>query len=241
MLKQLLQFSDQIPLFYPYLKDKGYSPQLLYRYVQSGWLEKLAKGVYKRKGRGLDPFLIVKAMQEQLKWPVFIGAQSVMALQNKAHYVKFKNTYQLFLSSPIRLNDWFKSLSEFHFIKEKIFKHPLNGLTTWGDGIKVSTLERAFIEMAFLVPSKASYEELINNLELTPNLRAGLLQSLLEDCSSFKAKRLFLHAAQKAGHKWFNHLNVARISLGKGARQITKGGIYDKKYKVSVPKIKTDV
>lgn len=241
MIKKLLQYSDQTPLFYEYLKRQGYSPQLLYRYVKSGWLEKLARGVYKRKGKHLDSLLIIKAMQDQLQWPVFIGAQTVMALQQKTHYVRYQDTYLLFLPPGIRLNHWFKSISNFQFIRERLFKNPLNGITTWENGLKISTLEKAFIEMAALVPSKASYEELINNLELVPNLRPVLLQTLLEDCLSIKAKRLFLHSAQKVGHKWFSHLNVSRISLGKGDRQITKGGVYDKTYKLSVPKVKTNV
>ena len=235
MIKELLPYSEQAPLFYEYLKGKGYSAQLLYRYTKSGWLEKVAKEVYKKPGQNLDPLLIIKAFQEQLQWNVFIGAQSALALQNKTHYLKFDQKYQLFIYSNIRLNAWMKQLPFFQYFKKELFKKSLNGLTQL-KGVHISSLERAFIEMAELVPTKAAYDELIKNLELVPNLRTTLLQPLLEDCLSIKAKRLFLHAADKVGHKWFAHLNLAKIALGKGPRQIVKQGVYDKKYNVYVPR-----
>ena len=236
MIKDILRYSDQMPLFYKYLKGKGYSAQLLYRYTKSGWLEKLSKGVYKKQGQALSPVLVVKALQEQLQLEIFIGAQTAMALQNKSHYVKFDQKYQLFVYSQARLNGWIKSLPYFQFNKITLFTAPLTGLTEL-EGVRISSLERAFIEMAELVPDNAAYDELINNLELVPNLRTELLQTLLEGCLSIKAKRLFLHAADKVQHKWFARLNLGKVSLGKGPRQLVKKGVYDKKYNIYVPKV----
>ena len=67
------------------------------------------------------------------------------------------------------------------------------------------------------------------------NLRPNQVQKLLEDCSSIKVKRLFLYLAEKANHNWVKHLNTERIDLGSGKRSIVKNGVYDSKYKITVP------
>jgi hypothetical protein len=42
--------------------------------------------------------------------------------------------------------------------------------------------------------------------------------------------------AEKAGHSWFHDLNLERIDLGKGKRSNVKNGVYDPKYKITLPK-----
>jgi hypothetical protein len=44
-----------------------------------------------------------------------------------------------------------------------------------------------------------------------------------------KVKRLFLWSAENVGHAWFERLDVAQVDLGKGKRQLYKGGQLDKK------------
>ncbi len=50
------------------------------------------------------------------------------------------------------------------------------------------------------------------------------------------AKRLFLWAAESAGHDWFSRLTPQRVDLGKGKRSLFRGGRYDPKYRITVPK-----
>jgi hypothetical protein len=73
-------------------------------------------------------------------------------------------------------------------------------------------------------------------MKLMPNLRADLIQELLVNCLSIKAKRLFLFIAEICRHKWFYKLDINKIEIGTGARQIAKNGIYIKKYKICVPR-----
>ena len=53
---------------------------------------------------------------------------------------------------------------------------------------------------------------------------------------SGKAKRLFLWMAESAGHDWFSRLAPERIDLGKGKRSIYRGGRFDAKYRITVPR-----
>ncbi|MCK4796487.1 MAG: type IV toxin-antitoxin system AbiEi family antitoxin domain-containing protein [Spirochaetes bacterium] len=236
MIKNLLLESDKTIFFFDYLKTQGYSAQLLYQYVKSGWLEKIVKGVYKIRGKKIEPIQIINALQNQLNKKLYISAQSALLLHKKTHYLKFNNLYFVFYSD-FRLNKWLNSLAYFKFIKCDLFNNDKIGFTTVENGLKISSIERAFIEMAFLIPLHASYEEMLKTMELAPNLRASLLQELLESCNSIKAKRLFLHISETVKHNWFKKLDISKISLGSGTRQLVKDGIYIKKYDIYVPRI----
>ena len=62
-----------------------------------------------------------------------------------------------------------------------------------------------------------------------------LNQRLLEEYRPVKVKRLFLFMAEKARHAWFEALDLDRIDLGSGKRVIAKGGVYNKKYQITIP------
>jgi len=57
---------------------------------------------------------------------------------------------------------------------------------------------------------------------------------LLEKCRSKKAKRVFLYLADKLKLPFFNQLDLSKISLGTGKRQIVKGGEHNQKYQITV-------
>jgi hypothetical protein len=61
------------------------------------------------------------------------------------------------------------------------------------------------------------------------------LQKLLEACSSIRVKRVFLLLARNSGHAWYQRIDVSRIDIGKGKRQITPGGRLDKEFLITVP------
>jgi len=46
-----------------------------------------------------------------------------------------------------------------------------------------------------------------------------------------------MYLAEKFNHSWFKHIKVSKINFGKGKRVIGKGGNFDSKYNISVPKI----
>jgi hypothetical protein len=43
--------------------------------------------------------------------------------------------------------------------------------------------------------------------------------------------------AEHHNHAWFKRLDQSSIDLGSGKREIVKGGILDKKYKIVVPNL----
>ena len=235
MLKKLLLEIDNQPIFYSYFKYKGYSKQLLYNYVKSGWLEKVSTGIYKKKGAELGPLNILEAVYLQLGLKFHIGAQSALYLLKIIHYLKFKEKYIIFIYPGMRINPWLKSLDFFYFIRKGLLNEENIGLRM-EDNVLISSIERALIEMAALVPKEASMEELYEIIKLLPNIDIKLLQNILVLCRSIKAKRVFLFLAEKVSHKWFGKLEVEKIDLGKGVRQIIKNGVFYKKYNIVASK-----
>ena len=100
--------------------------------------------------------------------------------------------------------------------------------------LEVATLERAALEMMYLVPKRQSYEEAFQAMESLTSLRPQVVQQLLVCCTSVKTKRLFMHAAERANHAWLKHLDLSKVDFGSGRRTIHAGGHLDKKYDLVV-------
>jgi hypothetical protein len=73
-------------------------------------------------------------------------------------------------------------------------------------------------------------------MEGLSTLRPNVVQELLVSCRSAKVKRLFLWSAETVGHTWFERLDPSKVDLGKGKRELYKGGQLDPKYQITVPK-----
>ena len=61
------------PLTTGILKKWGYSPQLLNRYKQSGWIESIGQGAYKLKGQEVQWTGALYTLQTYLKQPLHVG------------------------------------------------------------------------------------------------------------------------------------------------------------------------
>ena len=88
--------------------------------------------------------------------------------------------------------------------------------------------------MLYLVPAKVTLNEAYQVIETLSLVKPKEFQMLLEKCSSIKVKRLFLYMAEKVNYNWFNRLDLTKIDLGKGVREITKGGKHNKKYNIII-------
>jgi hypothetical protein len=66
-------------------------------------------------------------------------------------------------------------------------------------------------------------------------LRPQRLQTLLEHCTSYKVKRLFLALAHRHRHPWLKHLTLGAIDLGRGKRALVPGGKWDPRFQITLP------
>lgn len=241
-LNRLLQSEQSGKLYFAaWLKQRGYSDQLLRQYRNSGWLTSISKGVMYRTGGKLLSFGAIASYNEQMNKNFYVGAHSALELSGFNHYVPMgKPLLMVGHPSSETVPDWLKSIlfeRDLRFFSTNTFTKPqLMEIDHDGFTIKVSVIEQAFLECLFLAPKHYSYMDLYYIMEQLTTLRPNILQMLLENTDNNKVKRIFLYMAQKSGHYWFNLLDRERISLGNGKLQLTKGGTYIPEYRITVPK-----
>ena len=66
-------------------------------------------------------------------------------------------------------------------------------------------------------------------------MRPKLLQTLLEACTSIKAKRLLFYLADLTNSTWTRRLDRSRVDLRRGHRRLVEGGRYVAEYQLTVP------
>lgn len=225
-----------------WLVSRGYSLDLQKRYRQSRWLESIGKGAMVRAGDQVDYVGALYALQKQSNLFIHPGGRTALYLLGKSHYLELSGKQAvIFGGQRERLPTWFLK----HDWGLKIKYHQTSflpadvGLTEIelkNFSIKVSDTTRALLECLYLAPKNQELMECYQLMEGLNNLRPTHVQSMLEKCQSVKVKRLFLYMAEKAGHQWFQYIDVKTIDLGQGKRSIVSQGTYISKYQITVPK-----
>ena len=233
---------------YDWLDEQGIYRQLAGQYAKSGWIERIGQGAFKRSGDVVDWSGGVYTLQKQLKMSVHPAGKTALQIQGNAHYIpaNLKQTkIVLFGSKNEKLPAWFKKYrwdDDVRYTMTDVFGQELSlGFTTYNTGsfeIKISSPERAALELCYQVPIRESFDELEQIMSGLATLRPKVVQELLEKCGSIKAKRLFMYLAEKHSHAWVNKVNLEKVDFGTGKRALTNNGHYDNKYKIVVPKTK---
>lgn len=211
------------------------------KYVRSGWLKRLGHGAYVRAGSTVDWPGAVHALQAQLGLDLHPGAMTAFELRGYAHYLALGGRQvMLFGRTGTKLPTWFSNSrwsQPVTLVTARLFRDPEQAVSMVRiDNLElvVATLERAALELMYLVPKRQSYEEALQIIESLTSLRPQIVQQLLENCTSVKAKRLFMHAAERMNHPWIGRLDLSRVDFGSGKRTIHPGGRLDKKYNLVV-------
>ena len=242
-LKGLLNsHTPETVLLASWLDKNGISYDLQQYYLRSGWLESLGVGAFKRPNENVQWEGALHSLQVQAHLPVHVGGMTSLSLQGLAHYVRM-GSETIYIYSPLytKLPKWFLTQDWGSPLKQvrtsllpkdlALFDAKETNIT-----IRMSSPERAILECLHLAPDQIDLVECYHVLENLSNLRPKLLQELLEQCTSIKVKRLFLFLAEKSKHQWFLFLNLPKISIGTGERSIVKGGSFDRKYRITIPK-----
>lgn len=227
-----------------WLDEQHIYRQLANAYVKNGWIKKLGRGAYMRKGDLVQWTGGLYSIQKQLRLSIHIAAQTALNMKGFAHYLALgeNQTVILFGIQNEKLPSWFSGAPwgvNFVYASTNLFKENQTlGLTQSKDesfSVTLSTPERAIMELIYLIPKHASYSDAQLAMESLTTLRPKVVQSLLEDCNSIKVKRFFTWLAEFNQHSWVNKLSLEKVDFGKGKRTICKGGKFDKKYQITVP------
>lgn len=241
-LNQLLQNLQSGGLFFSsWLKENGYSDQLMQQYRKSGWFTSLSKGVMYRTGDKLSAFATLSDLNAQLNKNYYVGAHSALELFGFNHYVPMgKSVLMIGHFKEDKVPEWMTITDfgyEMKFFSTETFLKPQ--LTTFNKNdctILTSVPEQAFLECLLLAPNQYAYLDLFFIMEQLTTLRSEVVQLMLENTDNIKIKRLFLYMAQKAGHAWFDKLDKSKINLGTGKQQLVENGVYLSEYRITIPK-----
>ncbi|HEU0187734.1 MAG TPA: type IV toxin-antitoxin system AbiEi family antitoxin domain-containing protein [Gallionellaceae bacterium] len=231
------------------LLAQGISPQLVRKYVESGWLVPLARGVYARPPSSVGWQGVVLGMQRLAQLPVHVGGLSALNLQNLSHYLPLGGETAIHLWSdagPVRVPAWVKGIT----LSQELVLHggelfepgqEREGLVSSTTQVRdwtliVSAPERAMMEVLSLVDeTPGSFIHAAELFEGLPALRPALVQRLLVGCRNIKVKRLFMFLATRQGEPWSRKLDDTLIGLGSGKRVVTRGGRLDPRFLITVP------
>ena len=239
-LKYLIEKTPHnVVLTSKWLQQIGFSRQLLLRYKNSNWLKKLTNGAFVKIGDDQNLNGAIYALQEQLRLSVHIGGLTALNEQyGIVHNIPFSRNQQLYGYRGEKFPKWFNTLYKDDIeLNLTTFLPKDLGLVEQNHGdfkTKVSSLERSVLEMLYLVPEKITLNEAYQLVESLTTVKPKEFQKLLEECTSVKVKRLFLYMVETTGHSWFKRLDIEKINLGKGVREITKGGKHNKKYNIII-------
>jgi Transcriptional regulator, AbiEi antitoxin, Type IV TA system/Transcriptional regulator, AbiEi antitoxin N-terminal domain len=218
----------------------GYTPQLLKIYSNSGWIESVVRGMYKLYQDEVNWQGILYGLQNKSKTTLHAGGKTALALKGYSHYLSLRESkVYLFSDRTENFKVWMKKFNQVILKRNKVFDYSKEEyFTMFNTGnfeIKISSPELAAMEMLYLVPKEQSVDEADKIMEGLTTLRPNLVQSLLENCNSVKVKRLFLYLGEKNKHSWMEDIKSDGIDLGTGKRLIVKKGVYNRKYKITVP------
>ena len=93
-----------------WFQTRGFSRQLLNHYVNAGWLEQPARGVYKRPRGELTWQTVVISLQTLLQQPFVVGGRTALEVQSHTHYLRFDHS-EIHLYGTTRLPHWVGALN----------------------------------------------------------------------------------------------------------------------------------
>lgn len=224
------------------LTSLGVSHSLMRSYEHSGWLKRLSTGAYSKLNENVNMVGAIFALQNDFGIPVHQGAISALRdFYSKMHYAKNDGTTHLFAPSGTKLPAWFKILFnkqyELHLTNFLPSDLGVNERNEGNFFVSVPSLERALLEMLYLVPEKMTVQEAYSITETVMTVKIQIMQNLLEKCNSVKVKRLLLCFAETAGVQWFDALDMQKIKLGSGIRSLGTGGKLYAKYNLVIPEL----
>lgn len=225
-----------------WLISEGISRQSLAKYCQTGWVEKIDNGAYKKAGESVDWTGAIFALQRQLGLEIYPASYTALDLQGFRHHVSVSNP-EIYLvgASKTALPRWFLKgdwQSKIHFRSSGILPSQLGLVDKEFRGnyqIKISSPEKAILEVMEEIIDENTFEDAANIANSLLSLQEDLIFELLSSCKSRRTKRLFLFLAKHSGLPVYQALRHRKIDIGKGILQVVSGGKFIKEFGITVP------
>jgi hypothetical protein len=185
----------------------GVYPELAYRYVKSGWVERLAHGIFRFAEDELQRDGCLAFLGRQIPY-LHVGGKTALAWQGFQHNIPHQEKLHLWGPRNSQLPEWFTQRFPTRYTVKVLFDAKLKpdfGLQPLPErphGVAVSVPERALLEMLSDVGVHQELDEARQVMESARSLRPDTLQALLRSCLQVKAYRLCLTWAQELHLPW---------------------------------------
>lgn len=207
----------------------GISADLAVHYVRSGWLNRLARGVYSRPGETLSLHASLLALERKIEG-LHVGGKTALDWYGVRHYVSQQETVHLYGWQANRLPDWFASQFPSEYHRKRLFHEEprallhVTSLEGRSGAPRVSEPERAVLELLSEVGVRQPLQEARELMESTYGLRADVLRELLKNCTSVKTVRLCLQFGADFSLPWRAKLNPAELPTGSNRPWVSRSG-----------------
>jgi len=211
------------------LSRLGVSADLAVHYVRSGWLTRLARGVYCRPDVPVALHPSLKLLERRLAG-LHVGGKSALDWYGIRHNVSQQNVLHLYGWKSGILPAWFTTRFPSEYRRQHLFEERPEKLLRVSrfqrlpDGPLVSEPERAVLEMLSDVGVRQPLQEARDLLEAAPSLRAAVLQELLARCTRVKTVRLCLTLGQQLGLRWATKLDSKALPTGSRRAWVGRSG-----------------
>lgn len=197
----------------------GVSADLAVHYVRSGWLVRLARGVFTRPNEVLALHATLLVLQRNMDG-MHVGGKSALDWYGVRQYPSQRPILHLYGHEAARLPAWFISRFPADYHRKRLFEERPDRLLHAGpfeqrDGAPlVSTPERALLEVLSEVGVRQPLQEARELAESSYNLRADVMRELLQRCTSVKTVRLCLRLGQELSLPWVTKLDPTQLPTG---------------------------
>lgn len=221
------QLPPGTPLTSEDLARLGISADLAVHYARSGWLKRLARGVYCRPGDTLTLNPSLGLLQRKIQG-LHVGGKSALEWYGVGHYLSQRSTLHLYGWSAARLPAWFLGQFPSEYHRKRLFDEQPNELLSVdrfdnrAGAPAVSAPERAVLELLSEVGVRQPLQEAREILEGTYNLRAEVLNQLLTRCTSVKTVRLCLQLGHELRLNWVSKLDTKKLPTGSDQPWVSK-------------------
>lgn len=219
------------PLDTATLAALGISAALAYEYVKAGWLEKLGRGVFMFAGDELKRNETLAFLGARIPG-LHVAAKTALAWHGFRHNVAAKETAILWGDQRADLPEWLEERFPVRYSSSRLFDDNLpsgTGIATMPEfphGPRVSSPERALLEMLGEVGVYQEVEEARSIMEGVRQLRSRQLKLLLSNCRMVKAVRLCVVWARELDLPWAGQAREAasgRMGSGRWVARLKNG------------------